>query len=99
MDFSELALKVNAFIETHGGYWEPAWMLAALTEEVGELSKALQVLYDIREKNNSTRSTEAFSNVEEECGDVLFALLCLTNSLDINLERMLLNTLKKYKHR
>jgi len=99
MQLDELAMKVNDFIQTQGGYWEPVWMLAALTEELGELSKSLQVFHNIRDKSISTRSSETFSKVEEECGDILFALLCLTNSLDINLEKTLLNTLKKYKQR
>ena len=99
MELNELANKVNSFIRTQGGYWEPAWMLAALTEELGELSRSLQIFHNIRKKSTSHESSETFISVEEECGDILFALLCLTNSLDINLEKTLLNTLKKYKQR
>jgi len=99
MQLNELAMKVNDFIQTQGGYWKPAWMLAALTEELGELSRSLQVFHNIRENSTSYESSETFNNVEEECGDILFALLCLTNSLDINLEKTLENTLKKYEER
>ncbi len=99
MQINELTMKVNDFIQTQGGYWEPAWMLAALTEELGELSRSLQVFHNIRDEAILHRSSETFSSVEEECGDIFFALLCLTNSLDINLEKTLLNTLKKYKQR
>lgn len=99
MELNELAIKVNDFIQTQGGYWKPVWMLAALTEELGELSRSLQVFQNVRDSTNSPRSEESLSKVEEECGDILFALLCLTNSLDINLEKTLLNTLEKYQHR
>jgi NTP pyrophosphatase (non-canonical NTP hydrolase) len=99
MQLNELAMKVNDFIQTQGGYWEPAWMLSALTEELGELSRSLQVFHNIRQNSTSYESSETFSSVEEECGDIFFALLCLTNSFDINLEKMLLNSLKKYKQR
>ena len=99
MQLNELAIKINDFIQTQGGYWEPAWMLAALTEELGELSRSLQVFHNIRNETVSHKSSETFNSVEEECGDIFFALLCLTNSLDINLETSLLNTLKKYKQR
>ncbi|MHA1946164.1 MAG: MazG nucleotide pyrophosphohydrolase domain-containing protein [Candidatus Hodarchaeales archaeon] len=99
MELNELANKVNDFIRTQGGYWEPAWMLAALTEELGELSRSLQVFHKVRGNSDSQKSEVAFSNAEEECGDLFFALLCLTNSLNINLEKTLLNTLEKYRHR
>ena len=99
MELNELAIKVNDFIQTQGGYWDPAWMLAALTEELGELSRSLQVFHSVRDKSTSQRSEVTLSNVEEECGDLIFALLCLTNSLNINLEKTLLNSLEKFKHR
>jgi NTP pyrophosphatase (non-canonical NTP hydrolase) len=99
MELNELAIKVNDFIQTQGGYWDPAWMLAALTEELGELSRSLQVFHSVRDKSTSQRSEVTLSNVEEECGDLIFALLCLTNSLSINLEKTLLNSLEKFKHR
>ncbi|MHA2033043.1 MAG: MazG nucleotide pyrophosphohydrolase domain-containing protein [Candidatus Kariarchaeaceae archaeon] len=99
MELNELAIKVNDFIQTQGGYWEPAWMLAALTEELGELSRSLQVFHSVRDKSTSQRSEVTLSNVEEECGDIIFALLCLTNSFNINLEKTLLNSLEKFKLR
>ena len=99
MELNELARMVNDFIQTQGGYWKPAWMLAALTEELGELSRALQVFHDVRDKKASSKQKSSLNKVEEECGDILFALLCLTNSFSINLEKTLLNTLEKYKLR
>ena len=99
MELNKLAIKVNDFIQTQGGYWEPAWMLAALTEELGELSRSLQVFHNVRDNSNSPSLENTFNKVEEECGDIFFALLCLTNSLNINLEKTLLNTVEKYIRR
>jgi NTP pyrophosphatase (non-canonical NTP hydrolase) len=99
MELNELAIKVDDFIQTQGGYWEPAWMLAALTEELGELSRSLQVFHRVRDKSTSQRSEVTLSDVEEECGDIIFALLCLTNSLNIDSENTLIKTLEKFKHR
>ena len=99
MDFYELSSKVDVFIQEQGGYWDLPWMLAAITEELGELSRALQIFTNIRNQQQTSESKNAIQSVEEESGDLLFALLCLTNSLNINLEEALLNTLKKYNHR
>jgi NTP pyrophosphatase (non-canonical NTP hydrolase) len=99
MDLTKLAAEIDVFINNHGGYWEPAWLLSAITEEVGELSRAMQVFAGIREKGISSNSPALIQDIEEESGDLLFALLCLTNYFDINLEKALLNTLKKYKRR
>ncbi|MHA1995632.1 MAG: MazG nucleotide pyrophosphohydrolase domain-containing protein [Candidatus Hodarchaeales archaeon] len=99
MDLTKLAAEIDSFINNHGGYWEPAWLLSAIIEEVGELSRAMQVFAGIREEGASTISPAMIQDIEEESGDLLFALLCLTNNFGINLEKALLNTLKKYKQR
>ncbi|MHA1976507.1 MAG: MazG nucleotide pyrophosphohydrolase domain-containing protein [Candidatus Hodarchaeales archaeon] len=99
MELTKLAAEVNTFISNHGGYWEPAWLLSALTEELGELSRAVQIFAGIRNKEVSTISPVLIQNIEEESGDLLFALLCLANYYHIDLEKALLNTLNKYKQR
>ncbi|MFW9777291.1 MAG: MazG nucleotide pyrophosphohydrolase domain-containing protein [Candidatus Heimdallarchaeota archaeon] len=105
MQLKELSELVNQFIMRQGGYWNLPWMLAALTEELGELSRAAQVYGDLRvppdprayQKKRHTK--DALLEMAEECGDLLFALLCLTNSLGINLEAELLKSLEKYSTR
>ncbi|MFX0122693.1 MAG: MazG nucleotide pyrophosphohydrolase domain-containing protein [Candidatus Hodarchaeota archaeon] len=99
MDIKNLTDKVDKYIQAQGGYWDPGWLLAAITEELGELSRALQTYYNVRsliyEKQKKTKEMR----IEEECGDLFFALICLTNFLGINLETALLKTLKKYESR
>lgn len=99
MELAELAAEVDSFINNHGGYWKPEWLLSALTEELGELSRALQTFAGIREKNLPSDSSFIKDEIQEESGDLLFALLCLTNYFKIDVEKALLNTLKKYKAR
>lgn len=96
MTLNNLTTQVDQFIKKHGGYWDLPWLLAALIEELGELSRAIQSLSGLRE-DLFEKSLEI--KVEEESGDLLFALICLTNSLNINLEKALQKSLKKYEKR
>ncbi|MFX1518259.1 MAG: MazG nucleotide pyrophosphohydrolase domain-containing protein [Promethearchaeota archaeon] len=99
MDLNILTSEVDKYIQAHGGYWDPGWLLAAVTEELGELSRSLQTFYNIRGLQRREQLKPKRTLVEEECGDLFFALICLANYLDINLETALFNTLKKYKSR
>ncbi len=77
------------------GYWPELVILARLTEEIGELARELNSEYGKKPKKK-----EHFNkNIEMEIGDTLFTLICLSNSLDINLDEALNKTLRKYKKR
>lgn len=77
------------------GYWPPLVNLARISEEVGELAREINHLYGPKAK----KATESDTDLELELGDVLFALICLANSVDIDLERALTRTLGKYRAR
>ncbi|MCJ8006660.1 nucleotide pyrophosphohydrolase [Lederbergia wuyishanensis] len=64
------------------GYFSPLAMLARLTEELGELARELNHHYGEKPK----KSTEEEKAIEEEMGDLLFVLVCLANSLNIDLQ-------------
>lgn len=64
------------------GYFSPLAMLARLTEELGELAREVNHYYGEKPKKN----TEKEKTVEEELGDLQFVLICLANSLNINLQ-------------
>jgi NTP pyrophosphatase (non-canonical NTP hydrolase) len=64
------------------GYFSPLAMTARLTEELGELAREINHYYGEKPK----KATEATKTVNEEIGDVLFVLICLANSLDIDLQ-------------
>ena len=83
---------VDELIRSLGGYWKPFEMLAALIEEVGELADVMLAVEGL--KGNAERG-----RLEEELGDVLFALSCIANHYGIDLESALRRTVEKYRSR
>ncbi|MBS4199490.1 nucleotide pyrophosphohydrolase [Bacillus sp. FJAT-49732] len=75
--------EVDSYIsQFKEGYFSPLAMLARLTEELGELARELNHHYGEKPK----KSTEEEKAIEEEIGDLLFVLVCLANSLNIDLQ-------------
>lgn len=77
------------------GYFEPLAQLARMTEELGELAREINHYYGEKQK----KDTEKPRTLEEEAGDLFFVLICLANSLDINLGDALEDVLAKFNHR
>lgn len=79
----DLQKEVDDYIgQFKEGYFSPLAMLARLTEELGELAREINHYYGEKPK----KSTETEKKIEEEAGDLLFVLICLANSLQIDLE-------------
>lgn len=96
MTISEAQRAVDQWIREYGGgYWAPLSNLARLTEEVGELARVLN--HEFGEKRK--RKDEAPQEIAAELGDVLWVIICLANSLDIDLETAFSQTLKKVVER
>lgn len=75
--------EVDAYIgQFKEGYFSPLAMMARLTEELGELAREVNHYYGEKPK----KATEKENTVEEELGDVLFVMICMANSLNIDLE-------------
>ncbi|MDX8366456.1 nucleotide pyrophosphohydrolase [Cytobacillus sp. IB215665] len=80
---NEIQLEVDQYInQFKEGYFSPLAMLARMTEELGELAREINHYYGEKQK----KDTENEREIQEELGDMLFVLICLANSLDINLE-------------
>lgn len=79
MHLGELQVSVDA--ACGGSYWPPLANLARLTEEVGELARALNVHCGpkVLKPGEPTPDTVA------EMGDVLFTLAALANTLGVDL--------------
>ncbi|WP_048146472.1 nucleotide pyrophosphohydrolase [Pyrococcus abyssi] len=88
----ELQEEVNELIQKLGGYWTPAQMLTALVEEVGELA-------DVILSFEGVKGEKDYNKLKEEVGDVLFALICIANYFQINIEDALRETIAKYSRR
>jgi len=79
----QLQEEVDTYIgQFKEGYFSPLAMLARMTEELGELAREVNHSYGEKPK----KDTEKEKAVEEELGDMLFVLICLANSLNIDLE-------------
>lgn len=78
-----------------GEYWPPLANLARLTEEVGEIARALNQIYGPKR----IKPDEAAAQLADEMGDALFVLLCLANSTGVDLQGAFDATLAKYRTR
>jgi NTP pyrophosphatase (non-canonical NTP hydrolase) len=93
---TEMQKEVDAFIgQFNTGYFSPLANLARLTEEVGELSREINHLYGEKKKKDS----EDENTIKAELGDNLFVLLCIANSLDIDMTESFNETMDKYNKR
>lgn len=79
----DMQKEVDAYIsQFKEGYFSPLAMMARLTEEMGELAREVNHYYGEKPK----KTTEKERTIEEELGDVLFVMICMANSLHIELE-------------
>jgi len=77
------------------GYFKPLEILARVTEEVGELARELNHHFGPKKKKPSEETKE----IADEISDVIFALTCLANSLNIDLDKAFKKTMDKYYER
>ncbi|KQL53722.1 nucleotide pyrophosphohydrolase [Heyndrickxia shackletonii] len=89
---SEVDQYISQFKE---GYFSPLAMLARLTEELGELAREVNHYYGEKPK----KVTEKENTVEEELGDLQFVIMCLANSLHIDLEEAHNRVMHKFNTR
>lgn len=95
-NMDEMQKQVDEFIsQFKTGYFSPLGQMARLTEEMGELAREISHHYGEKPK----KGTEIPRSVEEEAGDVLFVLLALANSLDIDMSEAFAVAINKYKVR
>src|SRR3989344_3450612 len=73
------------------GYFKPLEILARLTEEVGEVARELNHRFGPKKK----KATEVSANLDEELADVIYTVVCLANSLNIDLDKAFRKVMKK----
>tara|TARA_Y100000034_G_scaffold101957_1_gene126572 strand:+ start:590 stop:907 length:318 start_codon:yes stop_codon:yes gene_type:complete len=76
-------------------YWSPLSQLARLTEETGELAREINDRYG----NKPKKSTEEKKEIADELGDIQFTIICMANSLGINLDDAFEKVMEKYQVR
>lgn len=95
-EMNDMQARVERYIsQFKDGYFSPLVQLARLSEEVGELAREINHVYGEKQKKPS----EAEKPMEEEIADVLFVLISLSNSLDIDLSEAFDLTMNKFESR
>lgn len=93
---NQMQKEVDDYIsQFKAGYFSPLANLARLTEEVGELAREINHFYGEKQK----KPTEEENSVKAELGDNLFVLLCIANSLGIDMTESFNDTMEKFNTR
>ena len=96
MSFRPMQKEVDAWIsQFEEGYFPPLPMLARLTEEVGELARVLMHQYG----GKPPKPGEDAGDAAAEIADAIFVLICLANSLGIDLDQAFAAMMQKYRER
>ena len=87
--------KVDNWIKQfEEGYWPPLAMFASLAEEVGELGREINNIEGYKKKKS-----QSTVRIDSELGDIIFSLICIANSFEVDLEDSFLKTITKYSNR
>lgn len=96
MSFAPIQKEVDDWIsQFEEGYFAPLPMLARLTEEVGELARVLMHAYG----GKKPKPGEDAGNAGEEIADAIFVLVCMANSLGVDLDKEFAAMMEKYRKR
>lgn len=95
-DLAEIQKEVDDWAQQFDKpYFSPLSMMAAMTEEVGEVARVMNNLYGDKKK----KDTEGALHLEEELGDLLFSLVCMANANSIDLDKAFDKKLDKINSR
>jgi NTP pyrophosphatase (non-canonical NTP hydrolase) len=84
MSFKNYQKQVDVWISQYKlGYFKPFENLARLTEEIGELAREINHRFGPKKK----KPTEENKELGDEMADVIFTIICLANSLGIDLDK------------
>lgn len=93
MSLQQIQDAVDAWIsQWEEGYWSPLANLARLVEEVGELSREINDQHGEKPKKDD----EPAGDIGMEMADILFVLVCIANSLDVDLTEAFGRVMDKY---
>lgn len=96
MKISEAQKKVDDWIKKYGvRNFSELTNTALLMEEVGEVARIMARRYG----EQSEKESDKAKKLDDEIADVLFVLICIANQTGIDLEKALVNNLKKKTER
>ena len=90
----ETQQKVAAFAQAYGLGTDTQARMLDLASEVGELAKEV-----LKATGYGTRPLAPTVSLEEELGDCVFSLLCVSEALGLDGEKALDQALEKYRAR
>ncbi len=90
----ELQERINKFCKKNNLSSSPEHRLLDTISELGEVAKEI-----LKASNYGTKEFEYRNEIKIEMGDLLFSLIVLANSLEIDLDEALGIVLKKYEKR
>lgn len=92
----EAQKEVDGWISQFGhGYWSSHEILARLVEEVGETARLINHLHGSKKKKDNEPSQE----LSIELADILFTIICMANSQNIDLQEAFEKMMFKYTQR
>ena len=89
MEIKDLQEEVDKMIQKYGGYWKPLSMMARITEETGELARAMNIKHGDKRSKGESDGRE----VEKELADVIFTALAIANAESVDLEKVFMEKL------
>ncbi len=96
MEMKEMQEIVDEYIgQFKTGYFSPLGSMARLSEEVGELAREINHYYGEKQKKPSEEAKE----ISEELADILFVVITMANSLDVDLTEAFQQTMAKFQTR
>lgn len=96
MNLSEVQKRIDDWVSHYtDGYWPIHERLARLTEELGEVARAINVQYG----HKALKPDEKPVDIAEELGDVILTAAFIANPIGINLEDAVAKALQKYATR
>ena len=96
MSLAKYQKSVDDWIKQYKiGYFKPLEIITRLAEEVGELAREINHRYGPKKK----KSSEKKSKIGDEIADIFFTLICLANSLNIDLDKSFEKMMKKLNTR
>lgn len=96
MSFKKAQHDIHSIVQDYDPpYWPPLSQFARLAEEVGEVGRLLNHLYGAKPK----KQDEAAQKLGEELADVLWTVICIANSHQIDLDEAFAQVLEKFRTR
>ncbi len=94
MTIQELQKKIKEFCKVHNLESPPEYRILDIISELGEVSKEMLKMTDYGRKPAQFRE-----EMKSELGDLLYSLVAIANSLNVDLDEAIKIVLAKYEKR